>query len=66
MLSGKATLYLNGMFTDSHAEDLKRTIDQIHSYGSKIIFNVCHSGIYVLSEINTTPKGVSPILPGSK
>jgi 2,4-dienoyl-CoA reductase-like NADH-dependent reductase (Old Yellow Enzyme family) len=65
MKSGKSASLQNGMSTEFHANAWKSTVDEIHSYGSKIIFQVCHSGINASPEVSP-PKCPSALKLNSK
>lgn len=66
-ITGKACVGQTGMCSAKHAEAWRRSIKEIHSFGSKIIFQVCHAGVTSPSElIFDTPRGCSPFIPGSR
>ncbi|OHT01647.1 oxidoreductase, FAD/FMN-binding family protein [Tritrichomonas foetus] len=63
--SARVHLWQNGMSSTCHADAWKDIIDEVHSYGSKIIFQIAHAGIAQASEHNS-PKGVSELFEGTE
>jgi len=65
--SGKANPGQGGMWSDRHAESWRSTIKDVHGLGSKIIFQVCDSGVTTtFDNVKEMPRGVSALLPGQR
>ena len=65
--SGKAAPFQTGMYTKEHAEAWRETINEIHKYGSKVVFQIAHGGDRALpGENGEQPAGCSGLLPGTR
>lgn len=63
---GKAAPRQAGILSKQHAEAWKSTIEKIHSYGAKIVFQIGHGGIRCNPAlIGREPIGCSPLLPNT-
>lgn len=61
MEGAKAAPRQSALYNQKHADSWKSTIDKVHKFGSKIIFQICHGGVDVISGLEK--KTPSP-LPG--
>ena len=65
--SGRTFIGMTGVPDKAHIEAWRSTIEEIHKYGSKIVFQVCDGGIACQpNSVNNDVRGVSPLKPGQR
>ncbi|OHT08386.1 oxidoreductase, FAD/FMN-binding family protein [Tritrichomonas foetus] len=65
--TGRTRLYQDGMASSCHADAWVDVINEVHSLGSKIVFQVAHGGIVSSPETTkVTPRGPSAVIPGTQ